>query len=197
MFAIFGLGNPGKKYEKSRHNVGRMFVDSFAKQNDFSDWEKSKNAEALYSKGDVGDEFVELILPETFMNKSGISVKYVVTKHDVEPEKIVVVYDDIDLSIGEIKISFGKGAGGHNGIDSIIKSIKTKDFIRIRVGVAGKSFWTGKVRRPPSGAPMTKYILGNLKKQEEDVLKKTSKIVNEAIQTIITKGIDVAMNKFN
>ena len=197
MFVIVGLGNPGEKYEKTRHNIGRMLVNTFREENEFFEWTKSKNAEAMYSKGTIDDVFVELILPEAFMNNSGKSVKYAVTKLEVKPEHVVVVYDDVDLAIGKVKVSFGKGAGGHNGILSIINAIDTKDFIRIRVGVAGKSFWTGKSGRPAAGLALNKHVLGNFKKREQGDLDAASGAVDTAIKTIVTKGVEAAMNEVN
>ena len=195
MYLIVGLGNPGEKYEKTRHNAGRIIVKHFAEQNDFSEWEKSKLANALYTKGEVEDKYTELLLPETFMNNSGQSVSYAKKNNEFEPENIIVIYDDLDLPIGEFKISFSRGAGGHNGISSIVNHIKTKDFIRIRVGISPKSIF-GNMKRP-RGDKTQKFVLGNLKKSELEKLETLSKKINEAIKTIIKEGRAVAMNRFN
>ncbi len=154
MFYIVGLGNPGDKYKQTRHNVGRMMVEALKEDGSFSDWTKSKHANALYAHGEVGGGPAELILPETFMNKSGETVRYVVEKHEAKPEDFIVVHDDIDLPFGELKTGVGRGAGGNNGVESIIKHLGSKDFVRVRVGIAPRSFWTGEVKRPQGGGPL-------------------------------------------
>ncbi len=148
MFYIVGLGNPGEKYENTRHNVGKHFLKCFAERHHFGAWEKDKGANALYTRGSVSEALIELLMPETYMNNSGDSVRYLKNKHDVTPEELILVYDDIDLPLGTFKISKGKGDGGHNGVSSVIKAFGSKDFVRIRIGIAGTSLWTGKPKRP-------------------------------------------------
>lgn len=193
MYYIVGLGNPGDKYKQTRHNVGRMSLEWLVSQ---GDWEKSKHANALYSRGELSGEAIEFLLPETFMNKSGDTVRYVVTKHNATPEQFIAVHDDIDLPFGEIKVSVGKGAGGNNGVDSIIEALKSKDFVRVRIGIAPTSFWTGKVKRP-AGHQLSSFVLkpftsGELKKLE-DVYPQ----VKEVLTCIVTEGVTKAMNRFN
>src|SRR5579863_2309192 len=129
MFIIVGLGNPGKKFEKTRHNAGFMVLDFFAHKNEFPEFEISKKYESLVSeKNDV-----LLVKPQTFMNDSGRAVKEVL-KNSKEA-MLVVVHDDIDVPLGKIKFSKDSGAGGHKGVDSIIQHLGTKDFIRLKIGV--------------------------------------------------------------
>ncbi|MFC1802172.1 aminoacyl-tRNA hydrolase [Patescibacteria group bacterium] len=147
LYTIVGLGNPGEEYKNTRHNTGRIVLDYFHKKNNFYDWEYSKNADALYSNSKIGKNKIELIAPETFMNNSGKSVLYVKNKHKIKPENIIVIYDDLDLPLGIFKIAFNRGSGGHNGIESVVKKVKTKAFIRVRVGVSPVTP-TGKLKKP-------------------------------------------------
>lgn len=196
MFYIVGLGNPGKKYAGTRHNVGRDVLFHMQDAGQFNDWNKSKHANAQYSRGVVGDCPVELLIPETFMNKSGDTARYVVQKHDATPGEFIVVYDDVDVPIGEFKISVGRGAGGHNGIASMIAGVGSKDFVRIRVGVSGKSFWTGATKRPAAGR-MSSYVLGKFNRRESAALEATVPEIVSAIETVVADGVAKAMNRFN
>lgn len=197
MFYIVGLGNPGDKYSNTRHNVGRMMLEAMQSNGGFSDWEKSKHANAMYSHGSVAEDAVELILPETFMNKSGESVRYVAQKHGAKPEDFIVVHDEIDLPFGEVKISVGRGDGGNNGIKSVISHLGSKDFTRVRVGIAPTSFWTGEVRRPAGGGPLERFVLKPFSKKEQKALPEISAKVSEMTEVIVKEGVEVAMNKYN
>lgn len=194
---IVGLGNPGEKYEGTRHNIGRDCLLTLANEGGFSSWEHSKHANAFFSRGEVGGEAVELVLPETFMNKSGEALQYVVKKHEAKPEDFIVVHDDIDLALGELKLSQGRGAGGNNGVESIIKSLKSKDFARVRVGIAPTSFWTGKVKRPATGGPLERYVLKPFSRSEKVKLADIKQRVSEVLEAIVTDGIEKAMNTYN
>ncbi len=198
MYIIVGLGNPGKEYKLTRHNVGRIMLEYFANANadSFCEWENSSKAKALYSNGKIGKSKVELIMPETFMNNSGKSVLYAKNKHKIKSEKIIVIYDDLDMGIGSFKISFNKGSGGHKGLESIIKSIKTKEFLRIRVGISPITS-SGKLKKPKGEEKVLNLIMKDFRKPDLDKLKKVSKKVNEALEVIIKEGRVKAMNKFN
>ena len=145
MYYIVGLGNPGEEYKLSRHNTGRIIVEDFRKSEDLEDFEVDKKINALVSEGKLKKEKFTLILPETFMNKSGLSLKNLVTSKK-KAENLVVIHDDVDLPLGRAKISFGSGSGGHKGVESIMRAIKTKDFARIRVGVSPTTP-SGKIKR--------------------------------------------------
>src|SRR3989344_6524480 len=142
MKTVIGLGNPGEEYEKTLHNAGRLALEYFAQKNDFSDWDFSQKYDSLVSEGKIkkpasakasaGKENALLLLPETFMNNSGKAVK------NLLPKNLIVVHDDIDLPLGKFKIAFGRGSGGHKGVESVMRALKTKDFWRVRVGVAPK-----------------------------------------------------------
>ena len=195
MFLIVGLGNPGEKYEKTRHNAGRLVLEYFMENNYFSSWEKDKFANALYTKGEVLGQEVGLLSPETFMNNSGQSVVYAQKNNEIDSENIIVIYDDLDLPLGEFKISFDKGAGGHNGIKSIENHLKTKKFIRIRVGISPTSIF-GNMKRPGSGKA-EKFVLGGFSTTDFKKLEKVSGEISEALDVIIKNGRVKAMNKFN
>ena len=145
---IAGLGNPGYEYEGTRHNTGRMAVEYFAKSAKLSEWKEDKKAKALVSRGIVGKTLTALVLPNTFMNKSGAAVAKFV-KSPKAAERMAVVYDDLDLPLGEMKISFNRGSGGHKGVESLMKVLKTKKFTRVRVGVS-PSTAGGALRKPPA-----------------------------------------------
>ena len=192
---IIGLGNPGAEYNGTRHNTGRRIVETFAKKNDFSDWKHDKKLKALTAKGNVEGESVTLVLPETFMNKSGTAVKLFI-KSVKGAEKMIVIYDDLDLPLGSIKISYGRGSGGHRGVDSIMKAVRTRDFPRIRVGVSPTTP-SGKLRKPSGEKEVIDFILGKFKKPEEETLVKVVKKACEALGAIVVDGRESAMNEYN
>ncbi len=192
---LVGLGNPGGEYAHTRHNTGRMLVEQFVAAKKFPAFEKSKKAKARESVGVLAKEKVIAVLPETFMNKSGIAVlPYTKSKKDIE--RTMVVYDDLDLPLGKFKISFGRSAGGHRGIESVIRSLKTKDFVRVRVGVSPETPG-GKLKKPSGEKAVIDFILGKFKPAEVDVFKKESKKIFEAIELIVSDGREIAMGKFN
>lgn len=190
-----GLGNPGEEYTGTRHNAGRMAVEAFAKKHGASAWREHKASESLTSGVSIAKNMVALVLPETFMNKSGASAAKFV-KSVKAAEKLVVVYDDLDLPIGKIKLSFDRGSGGHKGIESVARSLKTKKFVRIRIGVCPTTA-TGKLRKPEAGEEVNTFILKSFKSDEMDELKKVFKKVGEAIETIVAEGREIAMNRAN
>lgn len=195
MIYILGLGNPDDEYMGTRHNVGRMVLDFFAKKNDFSEWKEDISSKSLISKGEIGKNKVTFIKPETFMNKSGISAKYFVDS-EKKALKLVVIHDDLDLPIGRFKISFNKSSGGHRGVESIIKAIKTEAFIRIRVGIS-PSTPSGKLKKPHGEEAVGDFILGKFKKSEEEILSKNLKLISEAISMLVNEGREKAMGEFN
>ncbi len=192
---IIGLGNPGTEYESTRHNAGRMAVEFFAKKHDFKEWKEEKSSKALVSSGLLEREAVALVLPNTFMNKSGAAaVKFV--KSQKAAERMIVVYDDLDLPIGKIKLSFDRGSGGHKGLESIIAAVKTKKFARIRIGVSPTTA-AGKMKKPDTEKAVLKFILEKFKTHELEELKTIFKKVNLALEALVLKGPERAMNEFN
>jgi peptidyl-tRNA hydrolase, PTH1 family len=189
-YIIVGLGNPGEEYDGTRHNLGRMILDSFLKKNDWSEWKENKKLKALASEGRIGKNKAILLKPETFMNKSGDSVKSLITSKK-KAETLVVVHDDLDLPFGKIKISFNKSSGGHKGVESIMRAIKTESFIRLRLGISGETA-SGKIKKPQGEDKVIDAILGEFKKSEVDELKKIIKKSATALEMIISDGWEKA-----
>ena len=192
---IAGLGNPGNEYDNTRHNTGRMAVEHFVKLVDFSDWKEEKKARSHVARGLFGKNIGVALLPNTFMNKSGTAVATFV-KSAKAAERLIVVYDDMDLPLGKIKLSFDRGSGGHKGIESIARAVKTKNFTRIRVGVSPESA-SGEVKKPHGEKEVLKFILGTFKPAEMKELDVVFDRVAEAIEAIVIRGPLVAMNEFN
>lgn len=194
-WVIIGLGNPDEEYARTRHNAGRMAVQKFAEKKGFSAWKEEPKAKSFIARGLVGKAIAVAVLPNTYMNKSGLSAAHYI-KSVKAAEKLVAVYDDLDLSLGTIKISFDRGSGGHKGIESISAALKTKRFVRIRIGISheGKG---GAAKKPQGEADVEKYILGEFKADELEQLKTIFKRVSEALETIVTNGREIAMNRFN
>ena len=145
-YVIVGLGNPGDEYIGTRHNTGRMLVEAFAKKQGCNDFNFDKRANALVSEGKIKREKFTLVLPDTFMNKSGNAVAQFV-KSKKAAEQLVVIHDDLDLPLGRIKLSFNRGSGGHRGVESVKRTLKTEAFIRMRIGIS-KDAGKGKVKKP-------------------------------------------------
>lgn len=195
MFYIVGLGNPEEGYKDTRHNVGREIVEKFSENFKFSDFEFDKKNNALISEGKIKKEKATCILPETFMNKSGLALKKFITSNK-KAKNLVVVHDDIDLPIGKTKIVFGKGDGGHKGVASIVRSIRTKDFIRIKIGISPATP-KGKIKKPKGEEKVVKHVLGKFSPKEQKEIKKVHKKIVEAIEDIIINDYLHAMNNFN
>lgn len=187
---VVGLGNPGEEYELSRHNLGRILVEGAAKKAGADFFESGKHQALVAKAGDT-----TYVLPETFMNKSGSSVKTFVTSEDAAAE-LVVVYDDLDLPFGKVRISFDRGSGGHNGVESIIASLGTKDFVRIRVGIAPTTP-EGEIRKPNGEDGVADFVLGTMGKKEQEALPELAQQVSNALEVIRTEGSAAAMNRFN
>ena len=195
MMLIVGLGNPGEEYLNTRHNTGRMILENIAKSNDFSDWKNNMKLKALSAKGEVGDEKFDFMLPETFMNNSGVAVAQVID-NPKKLKNLIVIYDDMDLSIGNLKMSFNRSSGGHNGLNSIIKKVKSQEFLRIRIGVSPHTP-TGKMKKPKGEEAVLKFLLGKYKEDELKEIKKISKKVAEIIEMVSAEGKDKAMSIYN
>jgi len=194
-YIIVGLGNPGQEYENTRHNTGRMIVDAFAKKIGEEEWQADKKIKSDVVKAKLGKNSVLLIKPNTFMNKSGDAVRSLV-KSKKAAETLVVVHDDLDLPFGKIKISFNKSAGGHKGVGSIMKAIKTEAFIRMRVGISPVTA-SGKMKKPFGEKDVTALILGKYKPSELEIFKKTAKRGAEGLESIVVDGRDTATMKVN
>lgn len=190
-YIIAGLGNPGQEYEDTRHNIGRIVLMSVFDV----DFSFDKKINALASEVKIGKEKIKLVSPETFMNNSGKAIAHLV-KSVKAAEKLVVIYDDFNLPLGKIRISFNRSSGGHNGLQSIIKAVKTEAFLRIRIGVAPENS-KGTAKVPHGDDKIEKFILGKLKDDEVKTIKKISKRVSDAIDVLIKEGKDKAMSVYN
>jgi len=188
MILIIGLGNPGKKYLATRHNIGFLVVDKFSRGNNFPDWKESKNNNCLYTKKEITGKEIELIKPLVFMNNSGQVVKSVFRKHNLKPENIFVVHDDIDLPLGKIKIVKNRGGAGHKGVESIIRELKTKNFVRFRIGI-----------QPREGKPknVDKFVLQQFTKKEGEIVKKIIQKTIQIIEMVLMENLAKVMQKYN
>ncbi|PIQ06208.1 MAG: aminoacyl-tRNA hydrolase [Candidatus Nealsonbacteria bacterium CG18_big_fil_WC_8_21_14_2_50_37_10] len=188
MHLIIGLGNPGRKYQETRHNIGFQVVDEFLKENNFPRFKFAKKFNAEISEGILGGEKILLAKPQTFMNLSGKSAKPLIDFYKITPPGRVVIHDDIDILLGEIRIAKNRGAAGHKGIESIIKELKNKNFIRFRIGICPK---TGKPKNPEN------FVLQKFNKEEKEIIKEVIKKTAKAIEYFLKEGLEKAMNKFN
>jgi len=177
---IIGLGNPGKKFEKTRHNVGFMAIDEFAKENNFPGFKLQKKTDSLISES----ENIILAKPQTFMNDSGKAVKKII--NNAQTENLIIIHDDIDLLAGKIKIVKERGSAGHKGVESIIKNIGNENLTRIRIGIG-----------PKKETKANKIVLKNFSAEEQKKIGEAIKTATLAVKIIIGEGIERAMNKLN
>ena len=189
-YIIIGLGNPGPEYAKTRHNAGRMAVELFAKQEGFSEFALKKVAKASVSEGviegDGKDEKVTLVIPEVSMNLSGKVVPSFV-KSVKAAQKLLVIRDDLDLPLGVIKMTgYGRGSGGHKGVESIMRTLKTKEFAQMKIGISGATP-KGKLKKPGSEEKVITHVIGKFSPKEEEVLKETLKRGATSSPTASTK----------
>lgn len=196
MHVIVGLGNPGKEYESTRHNTGRALVALFGDANGFSEWRFDKKSNAEVAEGSIQGKKITLVLPETFMNKSGSAVaRYV--KSVKAAKNLVVVHDDIDLPFGVVRIAFGRGDGGHRGVASVARSIKTREFVRVRIGISPPGA-RGAAKKPLGEKKVLAFILGAFTPSEKkELLKKISARVSEILEMITSSRYENAMNRYN
>ena len=163
MIIIAGLGNPEEKYGETRHNIGFVAIDKIKEKYNFSDFVFPKNFNSLISEGKIGEKRAILAKPQTFMNNSGIAIKKILDYYKISSSSLFVVHDDIDISLGKIKIAKERGPAGHNGVKSIIKEIKTKEFSRLRIGI--------KPKEKPNDT--SSFVLKKFNKEEKREIEKT------------------------
>jgi PTH1 family peptidyl-tRNA hydrolase len=183
LWLIAGLGNPGARYERTRHNIGFLVLEEFLRRLKLEFIEKE---DYKIAKGSLGDEKVIFLEPLTFMNRSGIAVRKIMQKSNVFPETLIVVHDDLDLETGVLKIRKKGSAGGHKGIESIIQNIGTQEFIRVKIGIGRDPF-----------VPTEKYVLSKFRKDEVPVIKEAIVRAVDSVSSIISEGVERAMNRFN
>jgi PTH1 family peptidyl-tRNA hydrolase len=184
MWLIVGLGNPGRRYARTRHNLGFMIIDALSSRFSIPVVEKSRNF--LYGKGLIDKKDVILLKPLTFMNRSGEAVKDAIQMYKDDIEAIIIIQDDLDLDTGVIKIKKNGSSGGHRGVESIIQTTGTKDFIRVKIGIG----------RSDNMLPED-YVLSPFNKDEQPIIKKAIEDAIRAVEIILEKGISSAQNMFN
>jgi len=184
MHIIVGLGNPGKKYDATRHNVGFEAIDLLAKRNNIE--VKRLKHKALCGEGNIDGKKVMLVKPQTFMNLSGQSLLDIVQFYKIDPKNLIVIYDDIDVAVGSLRIREKGSSGSHNGMKSIIYQLQTDQFPRVRIGV-GK----------PQFGDLADYVLGRFPKEEIPTMIETIERAALASEMIVTDGISLAMNRYN
>lgn len=193
-YIIVGLGNPGDEYRSTRHNTGRMAVAFFADKHGVDTWKADKALKAQRAKVADGID-ATLLLPDTFMNKSGLAVKPLITS-EKKAQKLIVIYDDLDLPFGAVRIKKEGGSGGHRGMESIIRSIKTKAFIRIRIGISPVTP-KGTIKKPKGEEAVIGHILKPFSKKELEDLASVFERVSEALELIVQGEVEKAMNQCN
>lgn len=185
MKILVGLGNPSSKYEGTRHNVGFVVIDELAER-----WGIRVNTlrhRALCGSGFVGTEKVVLAKPVTYMNLSGEAVRPLTEYYKISPEDLLIICDDINLELGNLRVRARGSAGGHNGLKDIIAKLGTQDFPRLRVGVGGK----------PEQMELADYVLGHFTAEERKVVRETAGLAADAAETFVKEGVGEAMNRYN
>lgn len=185
MKLIAGLGNPGRDYAGTRHNIGFGVITRISDKYNIP--LTSKEHKAVCGKGMVGGEKVILAQPQTFMNLSGESIRSIVDYYKIDPEDIIIAFDDISLEVGQIRIRRKGSAGGHNGIKNIIAHLGTNEFPRVKVGVGAK----------PEGGDLVRHVLGRFSREEEKVIGEVLDCAVEAVEMIVSDDVDAAMNRYN
>ena len=185
MYLIIGLGNPEEEYSKTRHNMGFNAINKIAEKYEIE--MKKTKFNGIYGRGNIEGEKVMLIKPQTYMNLSGKCVKEFVEFYKIESDKILIIYDDMDIEPGKIKIRKKGSSGGHNGIKSIIEELGTEEFSRIRIGIGKPQYKNDKIN----------YVIGEIQEEDIEKLEEGVDKAKDAVIEILKNGIDTAMNKFN
>ena len=184
MYLIVGLGNPGTEYENTRHNIGFRVIDSLSIKLNIDSLKRKKKCDANIAEASIGNTKVILAKPQTFMNHSGKAVASLLQWYKIDPLHIILIYDDVDLEEGQIRVREGGGAGGHHGVESVIGSVGTSNIFRVRIGVG----------RPGFG-DVSNHVLSNLPKEKD--FGEIFDVAADAAIAIVSNGISSAMNKFN
>ena len=185
MYLIVGLGNPEEKYSNTRHNMGFDVINELSKECDIK-VSKSK-FDAFYGMGEINSKKVILVKPQTYMNLSGESIIKFKKFYKISNKNIIVVYDDIDLKLGDIRLKAKGSSGSHNGMKSVVENLNTEEFIRVRIGIGS----------PENKEDIINYVIGQIPKTERGILDQSILKAKDSIIEILENGIDIAMNKFN
>ena len=188
MKVVVGLGNPGLQYEFSRHNIGFRIIDNLAREIEI-EFKKVKSYDSLISRGKINNYNLRLVKPQTYMNLSGKSVNKIVSYYRISFQDLLIVYDDLNLELGQIRIRKRGSAGGHKGVESIIQYLNSEDIPRLRIGIGKPSI--------NSNFDYTSYVLSNFDNNEKDKISEVIQLSTEAIKTIIEDGLEKAMRKYN
>lgn len=197
MYYLVGLGNSGAEYATTRHNVGWLVLDNLCERHHIPQAVLQNSVSGRVASGKIVGVSVNVLYPETMMNNSGVAVRKYVPNG--EEKRLVVLYDDVDLPLGEVRVSFGRGDGGHNGIKSLIEKLGTRDFVRVRIGIGKVSIWPwqkGQLVRPQADK-LPKFVLGKFTKHELGEVEKVTESVNEMVTVIMQYGYITAMNRYN
>ena len=185
MYVVVGLGNPGKDYTNTRHNIGFNTVDLMGERNNINLNKIKFNS--IYGEGNIGGEKVMLVKPQTYMNNSGIAVREIAQYYKIPVENIIVIVDDIDIEFSSVKVRAKGSAGSHNGLKSIINHIQDENFPRVKVGI-GKKY---------ENQNLADFVLSRFSKDEQKEIDISIVVAAEAVESIVKDGIDPSMNKFN
>ncbi len=193
MKLIAGLGNPGRRYEKTRHNLGFMCLNHFARTQDIK-FNKSRGR-ARTGSGKVAESEVILAKPQTYMNNSGESIGRLLKRYHISPDDLIIIHDDLDLPTGKIRIRKGGGAGGHKGIESVTDELGSPGYLRVRIGIGHPA--ATEESAEISEDDITEYVLSDFTPEEREEISGIIPVVSEAVLLLMTEGLVAAMNKYN
>lgn len=185
MYLIVGLGNPGTEYAATRHNIGFDMVTYLSDRYNIP--VRSRENKAIVGKGMIGGQKVMLAQPQTYMNLSGESVRALLNYYKMDIDELIIIYDDISLPVGQIRVRPKGSAGGHNGIKNIIQHLQTEEFVRIRIGVGAK----------PEGGDLVKHVLGRFSREEDGMIRDVFALAEEALEALLDGDVAAAMNRVN
>jgi len=184
--SFIGLGNPGDRYQQTRHNLGYLSLDAFMKRHDLSDLKDDKKSDGSLMKATLFDQEILLFKSYRYMNESGLSVNRLRKYRNIEMHEVCIIHDDLDLDVGEVRIKYSGGHGGHNGLRDIIQACGSKDFIRIRMGIGH-----------PEKDEVIDYVLSKPKKAEKEILDQSIHQATDVMDSLLKNGLDETMNRFN
>ncbi len=188
MYLIAGLGNPDKEYEDTRHNLGFKVIDEILSSRfSLSALKRKKKCDAYIAEVSLAGRKLIFAQPQTYMNNSGVPVSSLLSWYKIPPEHLIVVYDDVDLEVGQLRIRLGGGFGGHHGVESVIQHAGTPDFIRVKIGIGRDSMFKD----------VSDYVLSKIPPEEKELLNQAITSAAAAVMEIVASGVDSAMNKFN
>jgi PTH1 family peptidyl-tRNA hydrolase len=184
VWLVAGLGNPGAKYSRTRHNIGFLVIEEIAGRYKIALAEKKQGYRI--GKGSIAGQQVLLVEPLLFMNLSGPPLRGILKRFNAAPENLIVIHDDLDMETGKLRIRKTGSAGGHKGVESVIDNIGSRDFVRVKIGIGRET-----------GIPADVYVLGKFKRHEIGTIKDVVQSAADAVHVILSEGVDAAMNRFN